>query len=255
MITGSRATLDGKVVLVTRSADRAGELSDRLRERGAEVIEAPTIRIEPADREALEAALREGGRGGFDWVVYTSAAGVAAWIEGARAIGASHPPTVKLAAVGEGTAAALEDVGIRVDLVPKRFTTQALADEFPEGRGRVLLARADIASTNLDDALRRKGWETVRVDAYRVRPAYHLPEEARRALTDGRVDAITFTSASTVQGFVRLAGVVRGPAIVCIGPVTAEAARDAEFVVHAVAEPHTIEGLVHAVERAFATTR
>jgi uroporphyrinogen III methyltransferase/synthase len=243
--------LRGKVVLVTRSADRAGELSNRLRELGADPIEAPTIRIEPADQEALERAVREGGEGGFDWVVYTSAAGVEAWMERARAIGARHPPSVKLAAVGEGTAAVLEGIGIPPELVPESFTTRALAEAFPEGPGRVLLARADIASDELDDALRQKGWEVVRVDAYRNVPTESLPEEARRALDEGRVDALTFTSASTVEGFVRLAGRVDGPIVVCIGPVTAEAARNAGFPVHRVAEPHTIDGLVTALEEAF----
>jgi uroporphyrinogen-III synthase len=82
-----------------------------------------------------------------------------------------------------------------------------------------------------------------------------LPREARAALTEGRVDALAFTSASTVDGFVRVAGVVRGPRVACIGPVTARAARTAGFKVHAVARPHTIEGLVEGLERALRRTR
>jgi uroporphyrinogen-III synthase len=90
------------------------------------------------------------------------------------------------------------------------------------------------------------------VDAYRTKMARSLPVDARAALRDGRVDAITFTSASTVQGFVGAVGVVRGdPKVVCIGPVTAREARDRGMRVAAVARPHTIEGLVAALERAF----
>jgi uroporphyrinogen-III synthase len=80
-----------------------------------------------------------------------------------------------------------------------------------------------------------------------------LPAEARAALRSGEVDAVTFTSASTVRGFVRAIGVVKGnPKVVCIGPVTAREAREHGLRVHAVADPHTVEGLITAVERALA---
>lgn len=247
--------LAGRVVLVTRSRDRAAELSDRLRDRGAEVLEAPTIRIESADNGPLDDAIRGSERGSFAWVVFTSAVGVAAWVERSRALQAKNLKAAKLAAVGEGTAVSLKRAGFSVDVMPNPFTTSALAEAFPEGSGRVLLARADIASGDLDDAIRRKGWDVVRVDAYRVLEEEELPDGAVDALAAGAIDAITLTSASTVRGLVRVAGVVRGPAIVCIGPVTADAARAEGFVVHAVAEPHTIGGLVDAVERALKTNR
>ena len=140
-------------------------------------------------------------------------------------------------------------------MVPREFTTAALGRAFPKGSGRVLLPRADIATPELEDALRRKGWTVDRVDAYRTRPARSLPPEARSALRAGRVDALAFTSASTVDGFVKVAGVIRGPRVVCIGPVTARAARTAGFAVHAVARPHTIEGLVEGLERALRRTK
>jgi uroporphyrinogen-III synthase len=124
----------------------------------------------------------------------------------------------------------------------------------PRGSGRVLLARADIAPEALEESLVRKGWTPVRVDAYRTRRASRLPGEVAEALRAGTVDAVTFTSASTVEGFTNAArslvddGVVM-PRAVCIGPVTAAAARRAGFKVVAVARPHTIEGLVAALER------
>jgi uroporphyrinogen III methyltransferase/synthase len=130
--------------------------------------------------------------------------------------------------------------------VPAEFTTEALAAAFPEGAGRVLLARADLATADLEEALRAKGWDPARVDAYRVRLAEALPASVAYALRDGRVDAVTFTSPSTVEGFVRLADGPRPPAV-CIGPVTSEAARRAGFEVAAEAAPHTEEGLVDAL--------
>ena len=120
----------------------------------------------------------------------------------------------------------------------------------------MLCARADIAPAGLEDALAAKGWSPVRVDAYRTRMARTLPAEARAALRDGRIDAITFTSASTVRGFVGAMGVVRGnPKVVSIGPVTAREARAHGLRVSAVARPHTIDGLVAALERVLAATR
>ena len=159
----------------------------------------------------------------------------------------------RVAAIGEGTAAAFRTWARRdADLQPPAFTTAGLARAFPKGIGRVLCARADIAPEGLEDALAAKGWSPERVDAYRTRmPALAARAEARAALRRGEVDAVTFTSASTVRGFVGALGAVRGaPKVVCIGPVTAKEARAHGLTVHAVANPHTIDGVVDAVERA-----
>jgi uroporphyrinogen-III synthase len=158
----------------------------------------------------------------------------------------------KVAAIGDGTADAFQRWARRdADLQPRTFTTTALARAMPRGRGRVLCARADIAPDGLEEALERKGWTPTRVDAYRTKMPRTLPADAREALRRGDVDAITFTSASTVRGFVNALGAVRGsPRVVCIGPVTAREARARGLRVSAVANPHTIEGVVAAVERA-----
>lgn len=244
------APLTGRVILVTRPREQGVSLVTRLRELGAQAIQAPSIELGPPEPGGdLDAAIKGVGAGRYAWVVFTSAAGVAAWGNRAEALGVRHVPA-RLAAVGEATASALRDRVRDPDLVPDRFTTEALGRAFPRGAGAVLLPRADIATEELEAVLRRKGWDPVRVDAYAVRLAESLPEDARRALKERRVDAVTFTSPSTVEGFVTVAGVPDGPLAVCIGPVTAEAARDAGLQVAAVAEPHTEDGLVGAVVRA-----
>jgi uroporphyrinogen-III synthase len=238
------------MVLITRPADQGASLAARLRALGAEPLEAPTILLAPPEPGGdLDAAIQGAAAGRYAWIVFTSAAGVAAWSERARAMGADRVPA-RLAAVGRTTAQAVRAAIREPDLIPPVFTTAALADAFPTGTGAVLLPRADLATEELEEALRRKGWSPVRVDAYHVVLVDEIPAAARRALDEERVDAITFTSPSTVEGFVTLAGVVRGPAIVCIGPVTAEAARGAGFEVAVVAEPHTTDGLVRAIIRA-----
>lgn len=257
----TRRPLDGKVVLVTRPPDQSQRLVRMLEERGAEAIVAPAIEVRPAPTEGLDRAVEELSTGAFAWVVVTSRAGVEAVFDrlGAKE---NRRPTVPalVAAVGEGTAGALRDRGIEPDLVPTTFTTSALGKALPRGSGRVLLARADIAPPGLDDAVRKKGWTPVRVDAYRTRLARRLPGGAADALRRGRVDIVTFTSASTVEGFLAAArplvddGVELPPAV-CIGPVTAAAAREAGIKVVAEGRPHTIGGLVAALERAVGPPR
>lgn len=245
-----RGSLSGKLVVVTRPRDQSEILVRQLGRRGAKAIVAPAIEIVPALSAALTRALKELAAGEFEWITLTSRTTVEVL---ASRLAPRHV-RAKVAAVGEGTAEAFERWARReADLVPRTFTTAALARAFPRGRGRVLCARADIAPEGLEDTLAAKGWTPVRVDAYRTRTPQSLPLEARRALAEGRVDAIAFTSASTVQGFVDAVGVVRGnPKVVCIGPVTAGEARARGLRVSAVAKPHTIEGLVAALERVFA---
>ena len=241
----------GAVVLVTRPADRAGSLIERLRAMGAEPVAAPAIEIEEAEPGGpLDLAVGEAAEGRFAWVVFTSAAGVRAWWWRSDAL-ASGPPRARVAAVGDATADALRRRGVEPDLVPPAFTTAALGDAFPAGEGEVLLARADLATEELEDRIRARGWKVERVDAYRVRGVASLPGEARRALDQGRVDVVTFTSPSTVEGFLALARVPEGALVACIGPVTAEAARARGLSVAAVADPHTEDGLAAAVGSLF----
>jgi uroporphyrinogen-III synthase len=244
-----KRTLAGRTILVTRPAEQVGPLVRELERRGARVLEAPTIRLVPARSAALTAALKELVAGRFDWITLTSAATVDVLRD---RLASPREVRAQVAAIGEGTAAAFRRWARRhPDLQPATFTTAALARAFPRGSGRVLCARADIAPEGLEEALARKGWDPVRVDAYGTVFATSLPREARDALRSGDVDAVTFTSASTVRGFVNALGAARGtPKVVCIGPVTAAAARDAGLRPVAVAKPHTIGGLVEAVERA-----
>lgn len=241
-------TLEGRTILVTRPLEQAAELVRALERRGARVIPAPAIELAPSRSAALRRAMRELAEGRYAWVTLTSPRTVEVL---AQHVG-PHEVRAKVAAIGEGTAEAFRRFARReADLVPRTYTTLGLARAFPRGSGRVLCPRADIAPEGLEEALARKGWSPERVEAYRTRLARSLPREARDALRRGEVDAITFTSASTVRGFVHALGAARGnPKVVCIGPVTAREAREHGLRVSAVARPHTMEGLVAALERA-----
>ena len=244
--------LAGKVVLVTRPRDQAASLVHELERQGATAIVAPTIEIVPVRSAELTNAVEELAAGAFAWITLTSRATV-------DVLASRLEPgdvRARVAAVGEGTAGAFRRwAGRDPDLVPKTFTTAALAHAFPRGRGRVLCARADVAPQGFEAAVAAKGWTPVRVDAYRTKMPEWLPIGAREALARGTVDAITFTSASSVRGFTNAVTDVRGdPKVVCIGPVTAREARAHGLEVAAVAQPHTMEGLIAALEHALGGT-
>jgi len=244
--------LSGKRVLVTRTREQASELSAILRELGAEVVEAPAIQISPPRSFTnLDRAVSRLADGRYEWVVFTSANGVRAFASRLRKahLDARAFASTKVAAVGSGTADALAQLGIVADLVPPSFTTEAIGKAFPRGKGRVLLARADVVEPGLDDAIAAKGWTVERVTAYRLQGRSSMPASVRKAVLDGAIDVLTFASGGTVRAFMKL---LKGKPsartkVVCIGPVTAKAARQARLRVTKVARVHTIPGLVAAV--------
>jgi uroporphyrinogen-III synthase len=232
--------LHGRTVVVTRAAEQAGRLVTRLTALGASVIEAPTVGIaDPPDGgAALAAAVENLDR--YDWVVLTSTNGVDRFV---RAVG-GRPLRGQVAAVGPGTAAALAAAGLAPALLPTRFVAEGLLDVFPRGDGRVLLPQAQAARPVLADGLRSAGWQVDVVVAYRSVPVAPPPGVVARAR---QADAITFTSGSTVAGYVAAGSDAIPPIVVCIGPVTADAATAAGLRVSAVAAEHTIDGLVATV--------
>jgi uroporphyrinogen III methyltransferase/synthase len=257
IVVGAVAALDlrwfedrplfGRRVVVTRSREQASNLSERLRQLGAETVEVPVIDVgEPSDGGAAleDATLRVGD---YDWAVFTSANTVARFFAALGRTGgdARRLAGVRVAAIGPGTGAALEARGIRPDLVPERFVAESLVEAFPDGPGRVLLPRAAVARDALPDGLTAKGWAVDVVEAYRTglgRPSPAAVELARTA------DAVTFTSSSTVTNYLSVMGEAPLPGtVVCIGPITARTAEEAGLPVHAVAADHNLDGLVDAL--------
>lgn len=247
--------------MVTRPRDHSGELRRLLEDEGAEVLEVPTIRIVPLEDfgevdRALE-RLRE-----YSWVVFTSRNGVEAFCARmeARGRGREDLAHVRLAAIGPGTAQALERRGYRVHLAPQEYRAEALVEELVRRgvRGvRILIPRAQAARPVLPEGLRGAGAEVEVVPVYRtVLEASGSAGRLEAVLARG-VDAVTFTSGSTVRAFVELVGPegvqkVRGALVACIGPVTAAAARECGLSVDVVARVYTVGGLVDALREAFA---
>jgi uroporphyrinogen III methyltransferase/synthase len=237
-----RRPLHGEVVAVTRARAQAGELAARLRAVGAEVLEAPAIRIEPRRVEPPDL-------GAYSLVCLTSPNGVRLLFEALRDVGADARAFVGaiVAAIGPGTAAELERHGIRADVVPERFVAEALLEALRhvpiEGR-RVLVARAAGARDVLPDGLRERGAE---VDVVALYDTVAEPLDEARLEALGRATYVTFTSSSTVRFFLKGGGRVGAARVVSIGPVTSATLREHGIEPHLEAAQHDLDGLVRAI--------
>lgn len=250
--------LFGLRVLVPRTRQQAGALSEQLRVLGAAPVELPTIAIEPPRNPApMERAVAGLVQGRYAWVAFTSTNSVRCVRERLEAIGldARVFSGVRIAAVGDATSEALRAFGLRPDLVPaKEMSGEGLGHEWPwhddqlDPLDRVLLPRADIATEGLVGALKAKGWAVEEVTAYRTVRAAAPSPEIRESVRTGGFDAVVFTSSSTVRNLVALAGrPAASTRIAVIGPQTAATATELGLRVDVIADTPSIEGLVSAL--------
>jgi len=251
-----RRPLFGRRILVTRSRRQASQLSARLEALGAEVIEAPTIRIEPPlDPKPLAQAA--GDCAVFDWIVFASVNAVDAFFDAlteanldARALSAN-----RICAIGPATAERLGGRGIQPDAIPATYKAAAVADCLAalgglKGKG-VLCPRSDIAPKELPESLAARGAEVTDIVAYRTVAACPDAQRIARLLSGGQISWLTFTSSSTVRNLMAaldpdtiISSAVR---IGSIGPSTSATLRQFKLEPTVEADPHTTAGLVEAV--------
>jgi uroporphyrinogen III methyltransferase/synthase len=250
--------LFGWRVLVPRTREQAGALSQQLTRFGAVGVEVPTISVEPPRTpQQMERAITGLVSGRFQWVVFTSANAVKAVREKFEEYGldARAFAGLKVAAVGEQTAAALTAFGVRPDLVPSGEQSSAgLLEDFPEFDpvfdpiNRVFLPRADIATDTLVAGLVELGWEVEDVTAYRTVRAAPPPAPTRDAIKTGKFDAVVFTSSSTVRNLVGIAGKPHPSTVIAvIGPATAKTAEEHGLRVDVMAAQPDVDALVDAL--------
>ena len=244
-------------VLITRPRNQADSFASALADAGFEPILFPVIEICPFEENiALDRAIAK--LDCYDWVVFTSVNGVEAFFDHIP-----HPSPlgrwaggegVRIAAIGPKTAAALEARSITIDFIPDEYVAEAILPGLGDLRGRwVLLPRAEIARKALPKAILDAGGVTHEIAVYQTIPV-EPDVDGLTALRSG-VDAVTFTSPSTVTNFVEIVHNVGlnplslpgNPRIACIGPITQKAAEEAGFVDAFVAEEYTAEGLAKAL--------
>jgi uroporphyrinogen III methyltransferase / synthase len=252
--------LFGQRVVVTRTREQASELSRQLQDLGADILEIPTIKIEPpAEKSDLKDALL--GLHEYDWVVFTSPNGVTTFFDyffkafdDLRDIGG-----VKIAAVGPATAAKLKELHLKVDAMPDEYVSSKIAKALTDFESidnlRILLMRAEVANRELPQELEALGAIVDDVASYKTVPETEDRNGAAAKMLEGGADWITFTSASTVENFhARFALpelLKRFPEmkIASIGPETTKAITALGLEPTAEAKPHNIAGLVKAIQK------
>jgi uroporphyrinogen III methyltransferase/synthase len=246
--------LFGRRIVVTRAREQASELKRMLEDSGAQVLQFPTISIvPPASFDSLDVAVNEH----FDWVVFTSPNGVAAFFERlfARGKDVRALAGTKIAAVGQVTAADLRTRGIAPDVVPERFiSTELLPLLAPDQRGvHTAVVRAEEGRDELLDELRRRGGEVHLAVAYRTVAADVDLDALRALIAADAIDVVTFTSASTVEHFFsklsdeERARVLARAKLASIGETTSAAIRKWGKEPDVVAANATIQALHDAV--------
>ncbi|MHB8629083.1 MAG: uroporphyrinogen-III synthase [Aggregatilineales bacterium] len=257
-MTTTPQPLTGKRIVITRPAAQAQPFINALIAAGATPILFPTIQIMPiSDNAPLDSALAH--LSAYDWIVFTSVNGVRVVSERMQLLNFSVTTlnAHQVAAIGPATAKALTDRGIRVALQPDEYIAEAIVEALKQ-RGaiagqRFLLLRADIARPTLREQLVANGGIVDEI------PVYHTvrgqPDPATFAELRRGVDVLTFTSSSTVLFFCELLGdealkIAANAQIMCIGPITAQTARDLGLHVASTAEDYTVPGLLNVMQEA-----
>jgi len=249
-----RLPLFGRRIVTTRAKGQADALTTRLHALGADVLEMPTIEIQPAaDYGPLDRALAD--LASYDWLIFTSANGVRFFLERLdRSAADLRALRARICAIGPATRAAVEALHLKVDLMGREYVAEGLLQAFAAhdlvGR-RVLLPRAAVARDLVPVELARRGAQVDVVEAYRTVMPEDAGAQAAHIFHDARKpDCITFTSSSTVRNFVALAGAdaLAGVKVASIGPVTTATARGLGIAVDAEARVFTVDGLVDAIQ-------
>ena len=249
--------LFGRRIIVTRAREQASEFLSALRERGAQCMEFPTIKVVPPESwEGLDRSIREVEN--FQWLVFTSVNGVKYFFDRLETLGGDVRDLkgVRIAAIGPKTAEAVASKGIRIDLVPEEYRAEAVVEAFKkediEGK-RILLPRAREAREVLPRDLEKLGAVVDVVEAYRTVKPEEDKEKITGMLRQGEIHMVTFTSSSTVTNFLdmfrgaRVLEWMTKAAVACIGPVTAKRAEEKGLKVSLVAPEYTIPSLTQAI--------
>jgi uroporphyrinogen III methyltransferase/synthase len=243
--------LSGCLVLVTRPGEQAQELRELLADLGAEVLEQPGITVsDPPDWSPVDAALER--IASYDWLVFSSSNGVKRLLDRFLLRGGSlgQLATVKLAAIGPGTAAELVRYGLKADVVPEEYRAESLAAALaPQAAGkRFLLARASRGRQVLPEQLTAAGGIVEQVVVYSTNDVKTADPRIAAALSAGRVDWVTVTSSAIARAIVGLFGEdLRKARLASISPVTSQTLRELGHPPAAEATEYTMAGLVAAI--------
>lgn len=247
--------LFGKRVLVTRAREQASDFVDILEKEGACVIEFPTIKIvPPASWDAVDEAIEM--LESYDWAIFTSVNGVKYFIERLKAKGRDVRDFkgIRLCAIGPKTASEIEELGLRIDFVPKEYRAEGIIEGLGDVKGkRILLPRAEVAREILPEELTRMGATVDVITTYKTVKPEGKTKEMRDMFKEGTVDVVTFTSSSTVTNFLGMfeegegIGLLKNVKVASIGPITAETAKRHGIETEIMPKDYTVPALAQAI--------
>ncbi len=266
--------LFGKRVVITRAREQASDFADLLKENGADVIEFPTIEIVPPKKwddvdkaikrlSSPHPTLSRKGRGNYyDWAIFTSVNGVKYFVERLKKQGKDirELKGIKICAIGPATAKAIEDLGIKVDFLPKEYRAEAIIEGLGKNRikgRRFLLPRALKAREILPEEIKRLGGKVDVVPTYRTIKPKEKTDEIRKMFEEKKIDVVTFTSSSTVENFVGMfkkgeaPGLLNGAVVASIGPITKDTATKLGIKTDIMPEKYTIPALAEEIVEYF----
>tara|TARA_B100000809_G_scaffold182003_1_gene179748 strand:- start:1379 stop:2098 length:720 start_codon:yes stop_codon:yes gene_type:complete len=233
--------LNQKTVLITRSADQTAEFIIQLQNLGAQTISLPLIKNSPINEQELKKIFNSEK---YDWLIFSSTNAVKFFFDCINL----NSINSKIAVVGEKTKKAIENLGLIVDFIPTQFTAKMLAKELPISlNDSILIPRSNLAKNDIVTVLESRNCNVKTFSIYK-NSSIHYSKNERDSIFNQKIDYITFTSGSTVKSFVELGFRPNNEKIICIGPETAKIAEENSLVVSAIANPHTIEGMIEAIK-------
>ena len=247
--------LSGKRIMITRPRHQAQKMADLVTDLGGEPLTFPTIEIAPLAETPMDQAIANIEK--YSWLAFTSINGVSAFFERMQSLRKDirSLKDVKICAIGSKTRAELEELGLMVDYVPEKYTSEELARGLEDKLSKddkVLIPRAEVAPDAFGN-LRDMGFHIDEVPAYKTTQGSGNIQVIKDLFQDRKIDILTFTSASTVTNFADMMAsddfqeLLAGVVVACIGPVTANTARDLGIVVSVVAKEYTIEGMIASI--------
>jgi uroporphyrinogen III methyltransferase / synthase len=247
----------GKKIVVTRAREQSSDLVAKLSEMGADVLECPTIKVVPSeDLSPLDSAIS--GLKSYDWIVFTSVNGVRHFFERlfVKGLDVRSMGHLRTAAIGPATADMLFNFGLKTDIIPESFRAESVVEAFLKENiagKKILLPRAQEARPILPVELKKMGAGVDEIITYRTIQDCQNVDILLEDLQNNGIDMVTFTSSSTVKNFKALIpddmffSLLDGVTVACIGPITADTAKELGFKVHVTADEYTIPGLCNAI--------
>ena len=232
--------LKDKTILITRSANQAEDFINQLHNLGAKTITLPLIKNTPINQNELKV---KSNQFDYDWLIFTSVNAVKFFFD----VISADEVKAKIAVVGSKTAELIQEIGLKVDFTPSRFTAKHIANEIPvQPNETILIPRSILASSLLIEILEARKCKVVPIVIYNNNSVSYSKEELNKIFSRN-IDYISFTSGSIVKSFIAANIELKNEKIVCIGPVTAKIAEKSNLKVFAIANPHTTGGMLKAI--------